>query len=416
MSVNQSGGYGLLVADLDLLVARMRPYATSIFGAMSARAAETGAVNLGQGFPDVDGPDELKRIAMAAIADGSGNQYPPAHGMPVLRKAIATHQGIHYGLNIDPHRGVVVTTGASEALAAAMLALVSSGDEVIVFEPYFDLYAAIIALAGATRVCVPLTVPRASGASFRLDSDQLRTAITPRTKAIIVNSPHNPTGMVLTAYELRQIADVALEFDLIVISDEAYEHLVYPAAVHTPIAALAGMFDRTITVGSGGKSFSFTGWKVGWASGPPRLIEPTRVVRQHLSYVSGGPFQAAIAAGLEFPADYFTQFAATLQRRRDLLSRGLSELGFSTFQTDGTYFVTSDLGPIANGDGRAACNELIEHAGVAAIPLQALCDDEQTYGGFIRWTFCKQDAVLAEGLDRLSRFVANRQGTTRASQ
>lgn len=372
---------------------------------MSARATATGAVNLGQGFPDVDGPDELKQIAMAAIADGSGNQYPPAHGMPVLREAIARHQGTHYGLDVDAHVGVVVTTGASEALAAAMLALVSSGDEVIVFEPYFDLYAAIIALAGATRVCVPLTVPHDADASFRLDPDRLRDAITPRTKAIIVNSPHNPTGMVLTASELRQIADVALEFDVIVVSDEAYEHLFYPPAVHTPIACLAGMFERTVTVGSGGKSFSFTGWKVGWASGPPQLIEPIRVVRQHLSYVSGGPFQAAIAAGLDFTCEYFIEFAASLRRRRDLLAGGLSDLGFRTFRTDGTYFVTSDIGPLTSGDGRTACNELIDQAGVAAIPLQALSDDEQTYGNFIRWTFCKQDDVLEEGLARLRRFL-----------
>lgn len=383
------------------LTARMRPYQQTIFGEMSARATSAGAINLGQGFPDTDGPEELKRIATRAIADGTGNQYPPAHGTPELRKAVAAHQQRHYGLAVDPGDGVVVTTGASEALAAAVLALTEPEDEVLVLEPYFDLYAATIALAGARRISVPLQLPTAAGESFRLDPDALAEAVTPRTKMLLINSPHNPTGMVLNSAELAMIARFATEHQLIVVSDEAYEHLVYDDAVHVPIATMPGMFDRTVTIGSGGKSFSFTGWKVGWASGPAHLIAAIRVVRQHLSYVSGGPFQPAIAAGLNLPASYFLDFARDLQGKRDILTAGLSRLGFTTYRTDGTYFVTTDLGPFSHRDGRQLCNWLVDGPGVAAIPLQALTDDEQTFGPFVRWTFCKQPGVLREGLRRL---------------
>ena len=389
--------------DLSRLVPRMRPFASTIFGEMSALASHLGAVNLGQGFPDVDGPQELKDIAIAAIADGSGNQYPPAHGLPDLRLAIAEHQLRHYDLAVSPETDVVVTTGASEALAASLIALVSEGDEVIVLEPYFDLYAAIIAMAGATRVAVPLRVPApGSGAGFTLDAAVLEAAVTSRTRMIIVNSPHNPTGMVLTAGELRAIADVAMRHDLIVVSDEAYEHLVFDQTRHIPIATLPGMFDRTVTIGSGGKSFSFTGWKVGWASGPTDLIAAIRVVRQHLSYVSGGPFQAAIAAGLALPSEFFTGFAADLAARRDLLGKGLAELGFDVLPTDGTYFITTDIRPLGRDDGRRFCDWLVRDVGVAAIPIEALADDEALFAPYVRWTFCKRPEVLAEALARLS--------------
>ena len=395
--------YGYPMTDLDALVPRMRPYATTIFGEMSARASALGAVNLGQGFPDVDGPAELKDIAIAAIADGAGNQYPPAHGLPDLRNAVAEHQQHHYGLTVSSESGVVVTTGASEALASAVLGLVGAGDEVIVLEPFFDLYAAIIALAGATRVSVPLRVPEpGSGSGFTLDADALAQAITQRTKMIIVNSPHNPTGMVLTRRELQQVADAAIRHDLIVLSDEAYEHLVYDKTTHIPIATLPGMFDRTITVGSGGKSFSFTGWKVGWASGPPALIAALRVVRQHLSYVSGGPFQAAIAAGLRLPDQFFADFSADLAQRRDLLSKGLRGLGFEVMPSAGTYFVTTDIRPLGHSDGAAFCDWLVTDVGVAAIPISALADDAATFAPYVRWTFCKRPEVLAAALERLA--------------
>ncbi len=391
------------MADLSRLVPRMRPHATTIFGQMSALATELGAVNLGQGFPDVDGPQELKDIAVAAIVDGSGNQYPPAHGLLDLRSAISEHQQRHYGLTVSPDTGVVVTTGASEALAAAVLALVEAGDEVIVLEPYFDLYAAIIAMAGATRVAVPLAVPESgTGDGFTLDERALAKAITPRTRMIIVNSPHNPTGMVLSRDELEAIARIAIDNDLLVISDEAYEHLVFGGAKHVPIAALPGMFERSVTIGSGGKSFSFTGWKVGWASGPTDLITAVRVVRQHLSYVSAGPFQAAIAAGLRFPDSYFSDFADDLQVRRDLLSAGLRDLGFDVLPSDGTYFITSDIRPLGHLDGRSFCDWLVRDIGVAAIPIEALADDEVVFAPYVRWTFCKRREVLEEALDRLS--------------
>ncbi len=386
------------------LVARMRPHSTSIFGTTSAAAARCGAINLGQGFPEDDGPDVLKDLAVEAIRDGSGNQYPPAHGLPVLREAVAAHQEQWYGLTVDPDNEVVVTTGASEALAASVLAFCSAGDEVVVMEPYFDLYAAIVALAGARLVTVPLTTKvGASGRRFALDQARWDSAVTDRTRLIILNSPHNPTGMVLPLEDLHAIADSATRSDVVVVSDEAYEHLVYPPARHHPIATIDGMAERTVTIGSGGKSFSFTGWKVGWASGPRHLIGPVRVVRQHLSYVSGGPFQAALAHGLGLPRSYFTDFADELAARRDFLGAGLSALGLDVFSADGTYFLTTDLSPLGVQDASAWCEALPQQAGVAAIPLAALARDRDAYSTLVRWTFCKAEASLAEAIDRLSR-------------
>lgn len=378
----------------------MHPYSTSIFGTLSALATEVGAVNLGQGFPDTDGPEELKEIARQAIADGSGNQYPPAHGLPDLRAAVAEHQARFYNLSWNPATDVVVTTGASEALAAATIALVETGDEVIVLEPFFDLYPAIIAMAGATPVSVGLTPPTADEPTFRLDADALAAAITDRTRLILLNSPHNPTGCVLSADELGQIAQLAIEHDLLVLSDEAYEHLTFDQP-HIPIATLPGMAERTITVGSGGKCFSFTGWKVGWASGPTDLITAVRVVRQHLSYVSGGPFQKAIAAGLRLPDSYFSELADGLAGRRDHLTDGLRELGFTVAHTSGTYFIVTDCGPFDSNDGREVTNRMAHEAGVVAVPVSALTDDHERYGRWLRWTFCKQIPVLDEALSRL---------------
>lgn len=390
------------MADLSRLVEGMRPFSTSIFGTMSARATELNAINLGQGFPDTDGPDELKAIAATAIADGSGNQYPPAHGLPDLRLAVAEHQQRFYDLTVDPATDVVVTTGASEALAAAVIGLVSPGDEVIIFEPYFDLYPAIVAMAGATPVYVPLHTPApGSGHGFSLDIHALRQAITAHTRMILVNSPHNPTGMVFSHLELREVADLAIVNDLIVLSDEAYEHLTFDGVAHIPIATLSGMFERTVTVGSGGKCFSFTGWKVGWASGPTDLITAVRVVRQHLSFVSGGPFQPAIAAGLRLPDSYFEELARGLAAKRDLLGAGLREIGFEVLPTKGTYFITTDIRPLGVTDGIEFCRDLVERVGVAAIPHAELAVDRQVFQPYIRWTFCKQPSVLNAALGRL---------------
>ncbi len=383
------------------LVPRMIEHTTSIFAEMSTLALEVGAVNLGQGFPDTDGPDELKEIARQAIADGRGNQYPPPHGLPLLRAAIAAHQERMYGLAVDPATEVVVGTGASEIIQSALLALVDAGDEVVVFEPWFDIYTAGISLARGQRVGVPM-----AGPGLRPDLDALRAAVNPRTRLILLNSPHNPTGIVFTEAELAEVARIAIENDVLVLSDEAYEHLWFPGHRHVPMATLPGMWERTVTVGSGGKTFSFTGWKVGWASGPRELIAAVRVVRQHLSYVSGGPFQYAMAAGLVMPDEYFTGFRADLAAKRDLLSAGLSNLGLRVIPTEGTYFVSTDVRPLGYPDGLAFCRDLPGRAGVVAIPHQAFCDDEAIGAPYVRWAFCKRPEVLADALDRLRAGLA----------
>ena len=383
------------------LVPRMVEHSTSIFAEMSTLAVQVGAINLGQGFPDTDGPQELKDIAIAAIEEGRGNQYPPPHGLPMLREAISAHQERFYGLQVDAGAGVVVGTGASEVLQSTLLALIDEGDEVVMFEPWFDIYSAGISLARGVRVGVPL-----SGPDLRPDLDRLRAAITPRTKVLLINSPHNPTGIVFTRHELDGIAAIAIEHDLIVISDEAYEHLWFADHHHVPITTLPGMFERTITIGSGGKSFSFTGWKVGWASGPTDLIAAVRVVRQHLSYVSGGPFQYAMAAGLGLPDQYFAQFRADLSAKRDLLAGGLAELGFGVLMSEGTYFLTTDVRPLGYADGLEFCRDIPHRAGVVAIPHQALCDDPEIGAPYVRWAFCKRPSVLEEALERLARGLA----------
>ena len=380
------------------LVPRMTEHMSSIFAEMSALAREVDAVNLGQGFPDTDGPQELKDVAANAIQQGLGNQYPPAHGIPELRHAIAAHQHRFYGLSIDPDTEVVVTTGASEALVATLMALLDTGDEVVLFEPWFDIYTAGISLANARRVAVPM-----SGPDLRPDIDALRAAVTPRTRMIIVNSPHNPTGIVFTRDELHAIADIAIENDCIVLADEAYEHLWFDDHRHIPISTLPGMFERTVTIGSGGKSFSFTGWKVGWASGPRDLIHAVRVVRQHMSFVSGGPFQYAMAHGLGLPDQYFREFRADLAGKRDILAAGLATLGFRVLNTQGTYFITTDVTPLGFASGLEFCREVPHRARVVAIPHSGLADDAVSTGPYVRWAFCKRPEVLNEAIERLDR-------------
>lgn len=379
------------------LVPRMREHATSVFAEMSDLARRTESINLGQGFPDTDGPAEIADVARACIADGRGNQYPPATGVPELRLAVSAHADRFYGLRVDPDTDVLITTGASEAIQSALLALVDRGDEVVMFEPWFDIYAAGISLADGVRVGVPLT-----GDNLRPDIDALRAAITPRTKVLLINSPHNPTGIVFTRAELEAIARIAIDHDLVVISDEAYEHLWFDDHHHIPIATLPGMFERTITVGSGGKSFSFTGWKVGWAYGPRHLIHAVRVVRQHLTFVSGGPFQYAIAHGLGMPDQYFTEFRHDLSAKRDLLAGGLSATGLRVLPCEGTYFLTTDVRSLGYDDGLTFCRDIAERARVVAIPHQALCDDPAIGAPYVRWAFCKQPAVLSEAVTRLS--------------
>ena len=379
------------------LVARMHEHSSSIFSEMSDLARRTESINLGQGFPDTDGPAEIAEVARACIADGRGNQYPPSAGLPELRNAISAHADRFYGIRVDPDTEVVVTTGASEAIQSTLLALIERGDEVVMFEPYFDMYAAGISLADGVRVSVPL-----SGIDLRPDIDALRDAITPRTKMLLINSPHNPTGVVFTREELEAIAQIAIDNDLLVISDEAYEHLWFDDHRHIPISTLPGMFERTITIGSGGKCFSFTGWKVGWAYGPRHLIHAVKTVRQHLSFVSGGPFQYAVAHGLGMPDQYFTEFRHDLSAKRDLLSAGLAEIGLRTIPSQGTYFLTTDVRPLGYADGMTFCRDMAERAHVVAIPHQRLCDDPAIGAPYVRWAFCKQPKVLSTAVERIA--------------
>ena len=370
---------------------------TTIFAEMSALASDIGAVNLGQGFPDTDGPREVAAAAAAAIMEGRGNQYPPGKGVLELRQAIAAHQKRWYGFDLDPDSQVLVTCGATEAIAAALIALLEPGDEAIAFEPYYDSYAASVAMAGGTRVPVTLRPP-----GFRPDLDALRAAITPRTRLILLNSPHNPTGVVFTPAELAGIAEIACERDLLVVSDEVYEHMVFEGT-HLPIASLPGMADRTVTIGSAGKTFSFTGWKVGWATGSPDMVNAVRTVKQFLTYVSSGPFQYAVAQALALPDDYYTSVADDLRVKRDFLCDGLAKAGFEVYRPAGTYFVTTDVRPLGYSSGMEFCRELPGRAGVVAIPASVFYDNADAGRPLVRFAFCKRLEVLAEALARLAR-------------
>ena len=377
------------------MATRLRGLGTTVFAEMSALALRTGSINLGQGFPDADGPDAVVEAAVAALRAGR-NQYPPGTGIPELRHAIAQHQRRFYGIELDPDSEVLATTGATEAVAAALLALVEPGDEVVALEPYYDSYVACIAMAGGIRVPVTLRAP-----DFRIDLDELRRAVTRRTKVLLVNTPHNPTGAVLTDEEQQFMAALAVERDLVVITDEVYEHLLFDGRQHRPLATYDGMAERTITISSGGKTFSFTGWKVGWATGPADLIRAVMTAKQFLTYTSGAPLQPAIAAALALPDDYYRGLASSLQDKRDRLCNGLQSVGFDVFVPEGTYFVTTDIRPLGYDDGVAFCRALPERVGVVAIPHEVFYDDKQAGRPLVRWAFCKQEGVLDEAVDRL---------------
>ena len=374
---------------------RLSGLGTTIFAEMSALALRTGSVNLGQGFPDTDGPAEVIDVAVDALRSGR-NQYAPGTGVPELRHAIADHQKRFYGVDVDPDSEVGVTTGATEAIASALLGLVDPGDEVIVLEPYYDSYVAVIQMAGGVRRPVTLRAP-----DFRLPVDELRAAVSPRTTAILLNSPHNPTGTVLRREELGAIAAVAIEHDLVVISDEVYEHLAFDGLPHIPIATLPGMAERTLTISSGGKSFSFTGWKIGWATGPADLVRAMIGAKQFLTYTSGSPLQPAISHALGAGDAYFDDLRAQLQSQRDLLCAGLAEIGFEVFVPEGTYFATTDITPLGFADGVEFCRALPELAGVVAIPHQVFYDHVDVGRPLVRWAFCKQPSVIEEALERL---------------
>ena len=380
----------------DPLAQRLHGLGTTIFAEMSALALATGSVNLGQGFPDTDGPIEIADAAVAAIRGGR-NQYPPNPGIPELRAAIAGHQQRFYGQSVDPDNEIVVTTGATEAIAAALLGLVDPGDEVIALEPFYDSYAAGIAMAGGTRVGITLRAP-----DFRLDVARLRDAVTDRTRLILLNSPHNPTGTVLSRDELQAVADLAIERNVIVVTDEVYEHMAYDVE-HIPLATLPGMADRTLTISSAGKTFSFTGWKVGWAVGPADLVTAVRTAKQFLTFVSGAPFQPAIALGLGLPDSYFTGLRDSLRAKRDRLCHGLREVGFEVFEPAGTYFVTADVRPLGYDDGVEFCRDLPQRCGVVAIPHQVFYDDIEAGKPLVRFAFCKRDEVLDDAIERLQK-------------
>jgi N-succinyldiaminopimelate aminotransferase len=384
------------------LTAKLQGFGTTIFAEMSGLAIATGSINLGQGFPDYDGPAEVLDAAVEAIRGGL-NQYPPGPGMPVLREAIAEHQLRFYGLTFDPDGEVLVTAGATEALAGALLGLLDTGDEAVVFEPMYDSYQACIALAGAVAKPVTLRPP-----TYGFDVDELRAAITPKTKLILLNTPHNPTGKVFDRAELQIIADLAIEHDLIVVADEVYEHLVFDGAQHVAIASLAGMRDRTLTISSGGKTFNTTGWKIGWLCGPRSLVAAARTAKQFLTYVNGGPFQPAIAVGLRLPDSYFAELAADMQAKRDQLVPGLVEAGFDVYPTNSTYFVTVDVRPVrADGDGMAFCRELPHRCGVVAIPNEVFYANRHEGRHLVRFAFCKRSAVLDDAVIRLKGLSAS---------
>ena len=372
----------------------MREFGETIFAEMSALAVKTGAINLGQGFPDTDGPQEIAELAITAIRDGH-NQYPPGLGIKKLRDAISHHQMRFYGLEFDPETEVLVTAGATEAIAASLLAICEQGDEIITFEPYYDSYAASIALAGGVRRVVTLNTPE-----YTFSIDDLEKLINAKTKAILLNSPHNPTGKVFTHNELSQIANLCIEHDLVAICDEVYEHLVFEGE-HIPLIQYPGMRDRTIQISSAGKTFSFTGWKIGWVCAQPALLDTVRTVKQFLTYVNGAPFQHAIAEALNLSDHYFDKFLKDMKAKRDCLSQGLEKAGLTTFTPQGTYFVTADIKKLGYEDGKQFCLDLPVKCGVVAVPNVVFYDNKDLGSTLIRFAFCKKLDVLEEAVERL---------------
>jgi len=382
------------------LVARMRSFGTTIFAEMSELALRTGAINLGQGFPDSDGPREMLDGAIDAISSGR-NQYPPGAGVPELRLAVAEHQRRFYGLSVDPDQEVLVTAGATEAIAAVILGLCEPGDEVVTFEPYYDCYAATIALAGGVRRTSVLGFP-----DFAVDEVSLRAAFSPRTRLVLLNTPHNPTGKVFSRAELDLICSLAREHDAWVVSDEVYEHLVFDGSAHIPVATLPDMAERTITISSAGKTFSATGWKVGWLHGPAEAVAAARTVKQFLTYVASGPFQPAVALALGLDDERYHAIASSLQAKRDLLCDGLSAAGLTVARPAATYFVIADAAPLGVSDALDFCRHMPALCGVVGVPVSVFCDDKVAARTLVRFAFCKRDEVLNEAVVRLARLAA----------
>jgi len=384
-----AAGAGLLRADGSV--------ASTIFAEMTALAMRTGALNLGQGFPDEDGPEEVLEAAREAIANGA-NQYPPGLGILDLREAICEHQHRFYGLDVDPATQVVVTAGATEALAAALLAFVEGADdEVVVFEPYYDSYAACVALSGATLRTVPLRFP-----DFQPDLDELASVVNERTRIILVNNPHNPTGAVLERAVLEEIIGLAHRHNAIIVTDEVYEHLTFGVA-HTPVATLPGGWERTLTISSAGKTFRTTGWKIGWFTGPAELVTAALTVKQYLTYVNGSPFQPAIAVGLRLPDTFFAGVRADMAHKKDLLGTGLRDAGLAVSEPRGSYFTVADAASLGATDADEFCRGPLAEAGVVGIPITAFVspDHRAEYATLVRFAACKRVEVLDEAVKRL---------------
>ncbi|TNC28516.1 pyridoxal phosphate-dependent aminotransferase [Amycolatopsis alkalitolerans] len=381
------------------LVPRLRPFTSTIFAEMTALAVRTEAINLGQGFPDTDGPASMLDAAKDALYGGA-NQYPPGPGRPELRSAIARHRA-RYGLEYDPETEILVTAGATEAITAAMLALTEPGDEVIVIEPYYDSYPAAVAMAGATRRVVSLVEDQ--DGRFALDLEALRAAVTPATRAILVNSPHNPTGTVFTDAELSAIADLCVRNDLFAITDEVYEHLVYDGAGHRPLASFPGMRSRTVSISSAGKTFNCTGWKIGWVCSSAELVGAVKAAKQFITFVSGGPLQPAVARALDHELPWVEGLRVSLGRKRDRLSAGLVEAGFTVHPSLGTYFVCADVRPLGYSDATELAWQLPERVGVVAVPVSVFTDHPDEWKHLLRFAFCKRDEVLDEGIVRLHK-------------
>ena len=374
----------------------MQGFGTTIFAEMSALAGRTGAINLGQGFPDTDGPEPMLAAAVAAIRGGR-NQYPPGPGVPELLDAVAAHQKRFYDIDLDPASQVLVTAGATEGIASVILGLCEPGDEVVTFEPYYDSYAATIALAGAVRRTSVLRFP-----DFAVDEASLRAAFSPRTRLVLLNSPHNPTGKVFTRAELELVCALAREHDAWVVTDEVYEHLTFDGVEHVPVATLPGMAGRTISISSSGKTFSATGWKVGWVSGPAEAVAAARTVKQFLTYVASGPFQPAVATALALPDEVYASLASSLERKRDLLVSGLEAAGLTVSVPSGTYFVVADAAALGARDGLEFCRALPDLCGVVGVPVSVFHDDVEAAKTLVRFAFCKRDEVLTEAASRLA--------------
>ncbi|MEO8221564.1 MAG: aminotransferase class I/II-fold pyridoxal phosphate-dependent enzyme [Specibacter sp.] len=369
----------------------------TIFEEITTLANQHNAINLGQGFPDEDGPAELSRLAREAIAQGN-NQYAPGKGILDLRTAVAEHQNRFYGITLDPEHEVIITTGATEAIAAAILALTGPGEEVLTFEPFYDSYGAMIGLSGARHTTAALLAP-----DFMPDLATLENSFSPRTKMVIINNPHNPTGAMFPREVLAEVVRLAIKYDAVILTDEVYEHLTF-GPTHIPVATLPGAAERTLTISSAGKTFSFTGWKIGWLSGPAELVAAARTVKQFLSYSSGTPFQSAIAAGLRLENDYFTDAAATLAHKRDILGEGLRAAGFDVYLPQGTYFINADTRAMGITDATALARKLPGLIGVAAIPVPVFCHPEGALRtrSLLRFAFCKQVPLLEQAAERLA--------------